>query len=207
MAVRFSPAQREDIITALRQAAARHAAQEGMRKTTVEELAAEAGISKGAFYQFYQSKERLFLDMLEQWFAEITRQTEHALAKNRRLPSRALAALLLNTASDAMRKQPLMRFCEEESRLMLRKIPEPVQREHYQSVDMFIGSLIRLARVRLTVPEETAFAAVKILFLALSDAEQVGKPFHDAYVRLIAGACAEMVADDTNTPAGARDTR
>ena len=108
MAVRFSNAQRADIVATLRQAAARHAAQEGMRKTTVEELAAEAGISKGAFYQFYPSKERLFLDMLEQWFAEITSQTELALAQNRHLPPRALAALLLNTACDAMRKQPLM---------------------------------------------------------------------------------------------------
>ena len=200
MAVRFSNAHRADIVATLRQAAARHAAQEGMRKTTVEELAAEAGISKGAFYQFYPSKERLFLDMLEQWFAEITSQTELALAQNRHLPPRALAALLLNTACDAMRKQPLMRFCEEESRLMLRKIPEQIQREHYQSVDMFIGSLIHLARVRLTVPEETAFAAVKILMMALADADQVGKSFHDAFRRLVAGACTEMVADDQSAP-------
>jgi len=195
MAVRFTQQQRDDIVTALRQAAVRHASQEGMRKTTVEELAAEAGISKGAFYQFYQSKELLFLDMLEQWFTDIYAQTNRVLAQNRALPPRGLAALLMKTACDAMRRQPLMRFCQQEARLMLRKIPEAVQREHYQSVEMFISSLIHMAGVRLTVPEDTAFAAVELLFLALSNASQGGASFDDALTRLINGACAEMVAD------------
>lgn len=37
----------------------------GIKKTTVEELAKMACISKGAFYLFYQSKELLFFDVLE----------------------------------------------------------------------------------------------------------------------------------------------
>lgn len=36
----------------------------GYRKTKVEELCIEAGISKGAFYKFYNSKEELFLDVM-----------------------------------------------------------------------------------------------------------------------------------------------
>lgn len=37
----------------------------GMRQTTVDQLVEAAGISKGAFYKFYSSKEMLFLDLLE----------------------------------------------------------------------------------------------------------------------------------------------
>src|SRR5664279_3041314 len=38
----------------------------GLKKTSVEELAAAAGISKGAFYLFYESKESLLMDVVEQ---------------------------------------------------------------------------------------------------------------------------------------------
>ncbi len=38
----------------------------GLRKTNIEEIAAGAGISKGAFYNFYDSKETLFMAVIEQ---------------------------------------------------------------------------------------------------------------------------------------------
>ena len=37
----------------------------GLRKTSIDEIANEAGISKGAFYQFFDSKEALCLELLE----------------------------------------------------------------------------------------------------------------------------------------------
>ncbi len=38
----------------------------GVRKTTVDELTADAGIAKGTFYRFYESKELLYLEVLEE---------------------------------------------------------------------------------------------------------------------------------------------
>ncbi len=38
----------------------------GLKKTSIEELAMAAGISKAAFYIFYESKEALFMDVVEQ---------------------------------------------------------------------------------------------------------------------------------------------
>jgi AcrR family transcriptional regulator len=43
----------------------------GIRKTNVEELTEAAGISKGAFYSFYPSKEELFMDILEEIEEEV----------------------------------------------------------------------------------------------------------------------------------------
>jgi AcrR family transcriptional regulator len=43
----------------------------GVRKTNVEELTEAAGISKGAFYSFYPSKEELFMDVLEEFELEV----------------------------------------------------------------------------------------------------------------------------------------
>ena len=39
----------------------------GLRKTNIEEVASACGISKGAFYLFYPSKEALFMDVVERF--------------------------------------------------------------------------------------------------------------------------------------------
>jgi AcrR family transcriptional regulator len=38
----------------------------GLRKTAIEDLTKAVGISKGAFYLFFESKEQLFFELLEQ---------------------------------------------------------------------------------------------------------------------------------------------
>jgi AcrR family transcriptional regulator len=38
----------------------------GLRKTNLEEITSSVGIAKGSFYSFYNSKEELFLDVLQQ---------------------------------------------------------------------------------------------------------------------------------------------
>lgn len=202
MAVSFTPKERHGIVNALREAARKNAASVGMRKTTVDELAEEAGISKGAFYKFYQSKEHLFLDMLEQWYQQIYEGTAQALAAQEDLPPRKRAALALKTAWRIMIQQPLMRFCRDDIPLMTRKLPEAVLSEHYRSVDEFIGELIDSSRVMLTVSKPDACAAVKILFYSLLIAPDVGDHFERAMDELVEGACAQMVREENPVPQG-----
>ncbi|MBV9579461.1 MAG: helix-turn-helix transcriptional regulator, partial [Chloroflexi bacterium] len=60
----FSPDERSLITQRLRAVARTAFASSGLRHVTVDDLARAAGISKGAFYLFYDSKEALLLDLL-----------------------------------------------------------------------------------------------------------------------------------------------
>src|SRR5919108_6433943 len=62
----FSDADRERIRKRLRQAGRDSFATLGLRRTAVDDLVRAAGISKGAFYLFYESKEELLQEILEQ---------------------------------------------------------------------------------------------------------------------------------------------
>lgn len=53
----------------LTEAAARLCAQRGLAGTSIEEIATQAGYTKGAFYANFASKEELFLTMLDEHFA------------------------------------------------------------------------------------------------------------------------------------------
>lgn len=61
----FSVSQKEYIKEKLIEKAVEYAKTIGIRKTSVEDLTKAVGISKGAFYKFYNSKEELFFNAFE----------------------------------------------------------------------------------------------------------------------------------------------
>ena len=193
MAVSFTDKEKKGIVSALRQAAARRAAAVGFKKTTVDELARDAGISKGAFYKFYASKERLFLDVMEQWHRSLFRQAETTLSRAGEMPPRQRAAAVLKSTWRTMREQPLAGLRQDELPAVLRKLPDSVLDGHYQTEDEFIRALLGRADVKLTVPENTVCAAVKMLLLTLLASPQIGGPYEQAMDELIDGLCAQVI--------------
>jgi AcrR family transcriptional regulator len=69
-----------DTRTSLLRSAAALFSKRGMEGTSVEEIAAEAGYTKGAFYANFKSKEELFLTMLDEHFAAEIERMDRALA-------------------------------------------------------------------------------------------------------------------------------
>ena len=61
----FSDAERERIRAELLEVGAELFAQYGLQKTTIADLTDPVGIANGTFYQFFDSKERLYLDVAE----------------------------------------------------------------------------------------------------------------------------------------------
>ena len=79
-------------------------ARRGLRGTTIDDLARAAGISKGAFYRFFESKESLLLALLDE--DEIAMHAEiEALVRAE--PERGID-VLVDTALDAVRSNPLL---------------------------------------------------------------------------------------------------
>ncbi len=64
MARSFSEREKENIKKSLQDACKRSWTQHGYKKTSVDELCKQIGISKGAFYLFFESKEALFCEVL-----------------------------------------------------------------------------------------------------------------------------------------------
>lgn len=64
MARSFTERERENIKRSLLEAGKESWTRYGCKKTSVDELCRQAGISKGAFYLFYESKEALFCEIL-----------------------------------------------------------------------------------------------------------------------------------------------
>lgn len=64
MARSFTEREKENIKRSLQEACKQSWTQYGYKKTSVDDLCRQAGISKGAFYLFFESKEALFCEAL-----------------------------------------------------------------------------------------------------------------------------------------------
>jgi AcrR family transcriptional regulator len=100
----FTTTEALGIRARLSQAGRETFAQRGLRGTTVDELARAAGISKGAFYRFFDSKESLLLALLDEDELAMHAQIEAAI---RAEPENGID-VLVDSALDAVRINPLL---------------------------------------------------------------------------------------------------
>jgi len=115
----FSEEEKTRIRGRLLEAGRKRFTRYGLKKTTIEELAGAAGIAKGSFYLFFDSKEELYVALL----AEVMPEVE------KRVLSRSLEA------TDDPR-EAIVRFQEEivremeEDELIRRLVTSPEELEH-----------------------------------------------------------------------------
>ena len=114
----------------------------GLQKTNIEELAEAVGISKGAFYLFYASKEALFMEVIEQ-IEQRFRQELLAMVDLPGPSARARLCAVLQKGIRLFRTLPLLRFLTgNDYDLLLRRMPPERWQEHFTSDRMFLEELI-----------------------------------------------------------------
>lgn len=194
MATAFSEQEKQMIRAKLMEEARKCISTIGMRKTTVDQLAYGADISKGAFYKFYESKEMLFFEVLESLHTEIYDAAFSILDSRRDLPESERAALAFLTACKVMEENSMMDFFENDLSYLLRKIPQDVLEKYYSSDDAHIRELFTRGDLHLKVPVETASAAIRAIFLTLQHQTELGSSFHAVIELLVRGVCRELLS-------------
>lgn len=118
----------------------------GLDKTNVEELARAAGISKGAFYKFYDSKEALFFEIIEQ--AEVRLRAEVMAAVERPGPTpRARLLAALKKAFAVFDEMPILQlFTGADFELVFSRVSAGELREHLDADRLFIDQFIAHCR-------------------------------------------------------------
>ena len=72
--------KQEHTRSCLMKSAASVFARRGLQQASIDEVAEDAGFTKGAFYANFKSKEELFLAMLDQRFAERVEEIDRVIA-------------------------------------------------------------------------------------------------------------------------------
>lgn len=173
----------------------------GLKKTNIEELAAAAKISKGAFYLFYDSKEALFMDAVE--LAEKRyRQEILAMVDRPGASPRARLYAIFRQSFTALRSMPILKFVTgSDFELLFRKLPAEKLQQHLTSDQAFFVELVAYCRdagipVQVS-PDEIGRLLYPLVIASLHEDDLNLDSFSgnvDALLELIAAYCLGEVA-------------
>jgi len=177
----------------------------GLRKTTVADLVAPAGIAKASFYHFFDSKEALYIDVL---MAEMPAMMERLLEGSFRRTADAREALVLFMKGivHEIETNPLARvLLQDPGELDQLAAALDVDRLLAEAQTMFapVASEIRAAQARDAIvpgdPQELVYALGLVKLFPLNR----GRVPEPLYTRMLDQAC-DMIADGLTCPARAR---
>jgi AcrR family transcriptional regulator len=179
----------------------------GLKKTNIEELAGAAGISKGAFYIFYESKEALFMDVAE--LAEQRFRQEILAVVDLPGPSpRARLFAVLKKAFALLKTIPILQFFTgSDYDLLFRRIPPEKLQEHLASDRMFFEELVtrcQNADIPIRARAEEISSLLYPLVLAILHEDDLGQNNFsgsiDLLLELVAAFCLGEVEIQVQKP-------
>lgn len=195
MATAFTESEKEQIRIRLMGAAENCLGKYGVKKTTVDQLVQMAGISKGAFYQFFPSKEILFFNVLEEFQASLM---EEEMSGHHEPSDRTNDALtdFLYGLYQRVRHSFLMNIIQNgEMELLMRKIPlEEIARHH--SFDDLIAQKL-FSDFNIESDPHVAAASLRAIFLSMLHVKEIGEEhFDQALNMLIRGVALQLLGED-----------
>lgn len=194
MALPFTDEQRDTIRQKLFDSALRHALTTGVRKTSLDALTADAGISKSSFYKFFDSKEQLFLDVGKQWENQILSHAEQMLAQTQGMSDKERAASFVYSVFEFIHQMGIVRFLREDLPYLNAFLPEEEAREHCLSSAASIFAQLKAAQIHFTAPDETVLSVIQLMYLSILNIRDIGENFFPALRELVQSACDRLVA-------------
>jgi AcrR family transcriptional regulator len=162
----FTEHEKEIIRTRLLEQGYKQFSAYGLRKTNIEELAEGAGISKGAFYIFYESKEALFMDVVELAEERFRREILAMVELPGPSPRRRLCAVL-EKAFSLWKTIPILQFfTRSDYDLIARRVSPEIIQEHLANDRVFIEELIAHCRAA-GISIQAGAEQISGLFIAL----------------------------------------
>ena len=191
----YSEQEREYIRKRLKEEAADCLARYGVRRTTVDEIVRRVNIPKGTFYLFYQSKELLLFEVIQEQQQSINRRLFQVISG---LSGTKVSAEELTDAIYAFYKMaeemPILKLIGTgEVELLARRLPREVVQAHLQDDTDTIGEMLAMLPVKKDVDINVVSAAFHAVYYATLHKAEIGEAYDQALRTLIYGIVAQLI--------------
>jgi AcrR family transcriptional regulator len=173
---KFTDEERERVNAALLAAGERRFSSYGLAKTTVDELTRDAGISKGAFYRFYESKEDLFFELIDRYERTVRAEIEEDAAGS----SAERLATALKHYMKRVAEEPLMAslLSGDAARQLWRGGSTAARRRNMESDFTFVERLIPAD----AIDHRVVTGMLRSLFFLIPHREEIGEEVFEEVV-------------------------
>lgn len=169
---KFRTDEEETIRGALLEAAARIMGARGVRKTTIDELVREGGISKGSFYRFFPGKEALALELLARWERDfhlhIRRFFQESAPRGVGETAETLRAIFMEEFPRRVAESGLQGLMQPDEVAYLARAADPEHTSLMDQQDLRLFAelkpLLRAAGLQVTGQDEVVMAGLRLVF-------------------------------------------
>ena len=195
----FSDEEREMIYNRLLTAGRECWERYGIRRTSVDELSAMAGIAKGSFYSFFPSKELLFMAIIEHSHDEIKQKLMEIILREEGSPRDRFVSALTKLYEEIKQNRWMVSLMSGKGELeyLLRKLPREKIEQHKLGDDEDTKQLLALLGVSEAIRPELVSAALRGLFFMFLHGNEIGEEELDnAFILLLKGLANQIFEEE-----------
>ncbi len=201
----FNDTERERIQARLLAAGRKTLNRAGVRHLVIDDVAREAGISKGSFYSFYPSREEFILCVLESWEAEYRGALVREITEGSGSFRERLERFFIGAFEIFEREPGLARLGINEIRAITDRLPPERLAAHQAADQRVLGEVFRGWAADGVLPAslvEAFWGLVPAMFSVAIHREDFPEGTYRPAVKLIAESLAMRIAAQVPTAAG-----
>ena len=168
----------------------------GVKKTTVDQMAALVDISKGSFYNFYSSKEMLFFAVLEEYQIDVMNHLTEQLGMETKIDTNRLVQLLYDFYQDFRYSFMYTIFKNHEMELLVRKLPKEVITNHHLIDDRMVKKIVSRINIRENISVEIVSALFRTIAMTILHIEEIGEEQFDTTLKLVIQGIVEQITEE-----------
>lgn len=196
MATAFTTEEKEVIRKKLHKVAKECLQRYGVKKTTVDQMAAMVDISKGSFYNFYSSKEMLFFKVLEGYQIDVMNRLTEQLGTETKIDTNRLVELLYDFYQDFRYSFMYTIFKNHEMELLIRKLPKEAITNHHLIDDRMVKKIVSRINIRENVSVEIVSALFRTIAMTILHIEEIGEKQFDTTLKLVIQGVVEQITKE-----------
>lgn len=196
MATAFTTEEKEVIRKKLHKVAKECLQRYGVKKTTVDQMAAMVDISKGSFYNFYSSKEMLFFAVLEEYQIDVMNRLTEQLGMETKIDTNRLVQLLYDFYQDFRYSFMYTIFKNHEMELLIRKLPKEAITNHHLIDDRMVKKIVSRINIRENVSVEIVSALFRTIAMTILHIEEIGEKQFDTTLKLVIQGVVEQITKE-----------
>lgn len=196
MATAFTTEEKEVIRKKLHKVAKECLQRYGVKKTTVDQMAAMVDISKGSFYNFYSSKEMLFFAVLEEYQIDVMNRLTEQLDMEAKIDTSRLVELLYDFYQGFRYSFMYTIFKNNEMELLIRKLPKEAITNHHLIDDRMVKKIVSRINIKENVSVEIVSALFRTIAMTILHIEEIGEEQFDIALKFVIQGIVEQITKE-----------
>ena len=173
----------------------------GLRKTSITQLTEAAGIAQGTFYNFFESKEELYFEILELEESKSEQFLEDIL-KSSHSSKKSIKKIIKGTI-ELFETSPIIRrlYDSHDYELMVRKLPPEKLENHQKEDTVRVLNLIMHMQQKnelIETPPEVIAGLLRAIIMLYFHQDEIGREIYPEVIDLLADIVADgLVKENT----------